>query len=144
MNLVGKPLWVIGHRATILETTADFGMVEIITAPDVPGPPPHHHPDFSEWFYVADGTLEVEVDGAWRRLEQGQALSVSAGAVHTFRNPGTRPTMWLTGFSPRGFERFFAAFGVPADRSEAQAASTAPEMFERLGREAASYGMIIN
>lgn len=64
--------------------------------------------------------------------------------MHTFRNPGAGPAIWLTAFSPRGFERFFEAFGIAADRPDAQAASTAPEVFERLGREAATYGMIID
>src|SRR5215207_7417240 len=116
MDLVGKPMWVIGHRVTILDAIGDYAMLEIVTAPDVPGPPPHHHDRFSELFYVADGVLEVMADGIWRRLERGGSFSIPADVVHTFRNPGSRPTTWITAFSPRDFEQFFTAFGVPVER----------------------------
>ena len=144
MNVViGAPMWVVGHHVTTLDTIGDYALLQIVTAPEVPGPPPHHHERFSELFYVADGVLEVMADGVWRRLEQGENLSIPAGVVHTFRNPGNRPATWLTGFSPRGFVQFFVAFGVPADQPNAQAASMAPEVFARLAREASDYDMII-
>jgi hypothetical protein len=82
-------------------------------------------------------------DGAWQRLAQGQSVTLAPGVVHTFRNPGRAPTRFVTGFAPRGFERFFATFGVPADRPGAPEASVAPAVIERVLREAADFGMYI-
>jgi len=139
----GRPLWVLGHKVTVFETDGDYAMLEVVTMPGVDGPPPHHHPDFGEFFYVAAGRLEVMTDGAWRMLEAGGACTVPAGVVHGFRNPDAVPATFVTGFSPRGFERFFLDLGIPADRPDAQAASVAPEAFGRVAERAAGYGMII-
>lgn len=142
-TMIGKPLWVIGHRVTILDTLGDYAILEVVTEPGVPGPPPHRHYRFSEFFYVADGALEIMVGDTWQRVERGGSLSVPAGVVHTFRNPAARPSICLTGFSPGNFTSFFVAFGVPADRPDAKAASMAPELLARLSREAGDYDMII-
>ena len=135
--------WVLGHQARPLPTQGDYGLVEIVSYPDVPGPPPHHHEGVSEFFYVADGCLDVQVDGTWTRLETGDSLCLAPGQVHTLMNRGDRPCRWITGWSPRGFERFFPDFGIPADADDAQAASVADEVLGRVAAECGDYGMII-
>jgi len=142
-DFYGKPLWVLGHHIRILDTSGGYSMLEVVTKPGVPGPPPHHHDEASEFFYVADGVLEVLADGTWHRLEKGGSFSIPPGVVHTFRNPDEVPTTWVTGFCPPDFVHFFATFGVPAEQPGAEAASTAPEVFARLAQEAKALGMII-
>jgi quercetin dioxygenase-like cupin family protein len=137
---VGQPLRVLGHEVTLLDSPGEYVMLEGLCMPDIPGPPPHHHP-FSEFFYVAEGDLDLMTDGTWQRLAQGQSITLAPGVVHTFRNPGATPTRFVTGFTPRGFERFFATFGIPADQPDAMAASVAPALIERVLREADSFGM---
>jgi quercetin dioxygenase-like cupin family protein len=85
---VGQPLRVLGHQVTLLDSPAEYVMLEALCMPDVPGPPPHHHP-FSEFFYIAEGELDLMADGAWQRLAQGQSVTLAPGVVHTFRNPGS-------------------------------------------------------
>ena len=111
--------WLLGHRISPIETLGDFGMLRIVTAPGVPGPPPHHHTDSNEFFYVVEGALEVVCDGKWTRLGPGESANVPQGAVHTFRNPLDTPCTWLTAWSPRGFERLFMELGVPAEKPSA-------------------------
>jgi len=147
LGAADRPLWVLGHRVRLFETHGDYAMLEITTHPGVPGPPPHHHDDAAEFFYIVSGALEVFADGRWSRLDTGESRALPPGVVHTFRNPGSEPTVWITGFSPSGFERFFRDFGVPAENAEisdeAFARSVAPPVIDRVGREAADYGMII-
>jgi quercetin dioxygenase-like cupin family protein len=138
----GQALRVLGHGVTLLDSPGEYVMLEALCMPGIPGPPPHHHP-FSEFFYIAEGELDLMADGVWQRLAQGQSLTLAPGVVHTFRNPAATPTRFVTGFAPRGFERFFATFGVPADRPDALEASVAPAVIERVMREAADFGMYI-
>ena len=140
----GEWYWVLGHQVRPLRTIGEYGMVEVVSPPDVPGPPPHHHERDAELFYIADGSLDVAVGGEWRRLSTGDSATVEAGVTHTFINRSQAPCRWITAFSPRGFERFFLDFGVPVDQPGAQEASVAPEVIERVGRECVRYGMVLD
>jgi len=135
--------WVLGHSVRPVHTIGDFGLVEIVTSPGTPGPPPHHHADASEFFYVADGTLDVCLDGVWRKLSSGESLSIEPGCVHTLANTGSRDVRWLTGWSPRGFERFFTHFGHAASRAGAREASVSAESVRRVVEGCADFGMIV-
>ena len=135
--------WVLGHRVRPLPTQGDYGLVEILSLPDVPGPPPHVHEGVSEFFYIAEGSLDVQVDGTWQRLNAGDSLCLDPGQVHTLMNRSDAPCRWITGWSPRGFEQFFADMGVAADEPGSQAASVAPERIQKVGAECERYGMII-
>jgi mannose-6-phosphate isomerase-like protein (cupin superfamily) len=137
-------LWVLGHLVRPIETAGDYGLLAIVSRPEVPGPPPHHHPDAAELFYIVDGRLDVMLDGRWQTLGPGESLTVPTGGVHTFINRGERDASWITAFSPRGFERFFTAFGVPAEADDAFAQSVSESMIQRVGATCAQYGMIID
>lgn len=135
--------FVLGHRVTPLPTIGDYGLVEIITAPGVPGPPAHHHEDAAEFFYIADGCLDVEIDGHWQTMRTGQCACLPKGTVHTFRNPGPKECRWITGWSPRGFEEFFTRFGVSAEIPDACAKSTLPDVIARVVAECGDLGMVL-
>ena len=93
-------------------------MVEITSPPHVPGPPPHFHKSENEFFLVVDGTLDIMINGAWTRCGPGSFLDLAPKTTHTFINKTEAPVVWLTGWRPKGFERFFRdlAFTRPTTR----------------------------
>ena len=137
-----RPRWVLGHRITPIETIGDYGML-LVEMGQAQGPPPHHHEDASELFYITEGTLEVMCDGEWTRLERGQSFNVPQGSVHTFRKDSDNACSFITAFSPRGFERFFFEFGVPVEQPDAEAMSASKEMVARVVSGCAAFGMIL-
>ena len=139
-----KTYWVLGHQIRPLPTLGDYSLIEVVSRPGVPGPPPHRHEGgVSEFFYVADGKLDIMVDGAWRTLCQGESLSLEPGQVHTLINNSDRDVRWLTGWSPRGFEKFFEDFGVEGDADEAFENSISDETVQKVVATSADYGMVI-
>jgi mannose-6-phosphate isomerase-like protein (cupin superfamily) len=138
-----RTLWVIGHRVTPLTCGTRTVALEVATPVGVPGPPPHHHEDCAEFFYVISGRLGVMRDGEWISLEPGQHAEVPRGVVHTFRNDGDEEVRAITGFDPAGFEAFFEEFGVDASRPGAFEASVSDEMIGRVVEDCGRFGMII-
>ena len=136
-------LWVLGHRIRPLGTDASYGMVEITSPPHVPGPPPHFHRNESEFFFVVDGTLDVMVDGEWRRCGPGRFLDLAPDTTHTFINQTDTNAVWVTGWRPKGFERFFEDFGIPATEPDAQSRSVADAIVQRVVQNVTSYGMYL-
>jgi quercetin dioxygenase-like cupin family protein len=135
--------WVLGHQVTPVETLSDYALLNMVTPVGVSGPPPHYHADAAELFLVTDGQLDIMINGEWQTLRAGESACVPKGAVHTFRNRGETDTRWVTAFSPRGFEGFFADFGVPVERANAFEASVAEETIRRVVTECGRYGMIL-
>lgn len=143
MNGLTGPGFVLGHRVTPLPSPETFSLLEVITDPGVAGPPMHHHPDFSEFFYICEGTLDVLLSGGRKRLDARMGLSIGPGEAHSFINPGDRAVRFITGFSPRGFEAFFEAARIPAHEPAAQKRSMAADRLEWVARHGRSFGMII-
>jgi mannose-6-phosphate isomerase-like protein (cupin superfamily) len=83
-RLPGGASFVITKPAS--ETGGERVELEITLPPDASGPPPHFHPRQEEQWRVLAGTLEVQVDGNWRTLREGESASIPAGHVHTLRN----------------------------------------------------------
>jgi mannose-6-phosphate isomerase-like protein (cupin superfamily) len=135
--------WMVGHKVRPLPTLGDYGLIEFVSYPGVPGPPPHYHDDISEFFYVAEGSLDVQIDGEWTRLEEGDSLCLRPGQMHTVTNRSDTPCRWISGWSPRGFERIFTDLGVPAAEEGSRERSVSEEAIGRLVSECASYGMIV-
>lgn len=135
--------WVLGHQVTPVETGADFGLLSLISPPRADGPPRHYHEEAVELFLILEGEMEVDCDDQRHHLKSGDSFVVPRGAVHTFRNPTETEVKWITTFAPRGFERFFEDFGIPADREGAQEASLCDSLIQRVIAECASYGMIL-
>ena len=135
--------WVLGHRVTMIPCGDSYYLMDIVTPPGVPGPPPHYHTDAAEMFYVMDGALEVRCGDTWTRLEAGETLDVPVGEVHTFRNPTDGDVRWVTGWNPLGFQRFFAELGVDASEPDARARSVSEERIARVVAECGRFGMVI-
>ncbi len=134
-------LWVLGHRIRPFDTEADYGMIEVTSPPHVPGPPPHFHESEHEFFLIVRGALDVLADGEWRRYGPGAFVDLPPHTTHTFINNTDADVVWVTGWRPKGFERFFRAFGIPVDEPDAQARSTSEAVLERVAQDAQRLGM---
>jgi mannose-6-phosphate isomerase-like protein (cupin superfamily) len=139
-----RSMWVIGHRVTPLTCDGRIVALEVATPVGVPGPPPHHHTDCAEFFYVTAGRLGVMKDGEWISLDTGQHAEVRRGVVHTFRNDGEDEVRTITGFEPMGFEAFFEEYGFDATEPSAFEASVSDETIQRVVEGCGRFGMIID
>ncbi len=54
-----------------------------------------------ELLMVAEGELEVEIDGKSRRLKPADEVFIPARALHTVRNVGGTTARWLYGYRER-------------------------------------------
>jgi quercetin dioxygenase-like cupin family protein len=61
--------------------------VEWELLPQTDGAPEHTHPKAQETYKVLQGQVEVNINGEWHLLHQGEEITVQAGIPHTFRNP---------------------------------------------------------
>lgn len=136
-------VWVLGHRIRTLDTDASYGMIEVTSSPHVPGPPPHFHKQESEFFLVMRGTLDVMANGEWRRCGAGTFVDLPPNTTHTFINNTEEDVIWVTGWRPRGFERFFSDFGVPAVEPQAQDRSVAEPLVRNVLQSVERYGMYL-
>ena len=48
----------------------------------------------TEHVIVISGVMEVLVDGAWRSLDQGEAVRFAADRTHGYRNLGVAPAIF--------------------------------------------------
>jgi mannose-6-phosphate isomerase-like protein (cupin superfamily) len=88
----------------------DAGEFEAVNRldPRMEGPPVHIHPSAQESYEVRSGTLDVFIDGEWRRLEPGQKAVVPAGVPHTLKNDSDQEVEIVNVHSPAlRFESFF-------------------------------------
>lgn len=135
--------WVLGHLASVVDTSDRYGMVYIRTPAHTPGPPPHYHEDATELFLILRGRLDVICDGCAVPLGPGESFVVPRRSVHTFSNASDMETEWVTTYAPDGFQAFFTDFGVDASEADAQRRSVDGELVGRVVAMCARYGMIL-
>jgi quercetin dioxygenase-like cupin family protein len=64
-------------------------VIDLYVKGNVPGVPPHVHPQMEEWLTVVNGKLEVmSADGKWKILGPGEGIVVPANTVHSWRPVG--------------------------------------------------------
>lgn len=136
-------LWVMGHRIRPIDTDDSYGLVEITSPPHVPGPPPHYHRNEREFFFIVKGTLDVMSDGAWQKFSAGSFVELPVNTTHTFINNTEEDVVWVTGWRPKGFQKFFQDFGIAADEPDARQRSTADDLIQKVVRRVESYGMYV-
>jgi quercetin dioxygenase-like cupin family protein len=61
--------------------------------PGVSSHPPHKHPN-EELVIIQEGTVEVLVNGEWKRLGPGSVVFNASNQLHALRNVGTGPTTY--------------------------------------------------
>jgi quercetin dioxygenase-like cupin family protein len=139
--IAANALWVLGHKIRVLPTDDSYGLVEITTPAGVPGPPPHFHKADREFFMIIQGALDVMRDGQWSRMNPGAFVELPANTVHTFANKTEQDVVWITGWRPKGFERFFSDFGVAEGEQDARGKSVAEGVIRRVMEGCERYGM---
>ena len=117
----GEATWFLNSLVTTKVTRDEagtYGITEqVVTAAS--NPPPHVHAGEEEAFYVLDGEVDVEVDGAVTRCAPGAFALVPRGAVHAFRVLTPTARLLVIGSSSEpvangGLQHFFTAAGEPA------------------------------
>jgi quercetin dioxygenase-like cupin family protein len=138
-----ETLWVLGHRIRPWDTHGSYGLIEVASPPNVPGPPPHYHKSEREFFLIMKGTLEVMTNGEWESMSAGSFVELPPNTVHTFINKGSEDVVWITGWRPKGFERFFRDFGIPTGEEAAREKSVSEKVVQRVIQTCESYGMCL-
>jgi len=136
--------WVLGHRVRRWQTDKTYGLIEVVSPPRVSGPPPHFHKAEREFFLIVSGRLEVMTDGKWKTMEAGNFVELAPGTVHSFVNNGDEDAVWVTGWRPKGFEKFFAEFGIPSGRPDARDLSVSDEVVRRVVDSCEKFGMFLH
>lgn len=87
--------------------------------PDAKGSPLHLHRTIFETFDVEQGALEMEVAAAGnvRTLSAGDRVDLAPGLAHSFRNPLSETTVFVSTASPgAAFEKFLRSmYGLAAE-----------------------------
>ncbi len=138
-----QTLWVLGHKIRPLETDESYGMIEVTSPPKVPGPPPHYHKNESEFFFIVKGSLDVMSNGQWQRYAAGSFVDLPPNTTHTFINNTDEHVVWITGWRPKGFQRFFQDFGIPATEENAREKSVADDLVQNVVQSVERYGMYV-
>ena len=89
------------------DTSGEMLELTMFFAPGMSGPPVHTHPA-EETFEVTQGTIEVLLNGGWKRVETGETAVVPRGAPHSVRNLSAEPAVVQNIHRPAaGMEAFF-------------------------------------
>lgn len=143
----GKVYGVVGHKYRLLvcgrDTDGRYAALEAVVPPG-DGPPPHHHLNEVETFYVMEGRITMTVDGRDWPAGPGTFVVVPKGAVHTFRNPGPATARLLLMLVPAGFEEFFEAVGVPITDPDGDPPPSTVQHMQKVVELAPRFGCIID
>jgi quercetin dioxygenase-like cupin family protein len=141
----GDALWAFGFLATLKASseTTD-GRVAVIEhlGPRGAGSPLHVHHREDEWFYVLDGELTFWIGGEVVHAPAGSFVYGPRDVPHTFL-VASEQAQFLLVAEPAGFDAFFRAASVPAERLEMPPAPTEPPDIEGLTALAATFGIEI-
>lgn len=141
----GEALWGFGVLATLKASseTTD-GRVAVIEhlAPRGAGSPLHVHRREDEWFYVIEGEVTFWVGGRTVDAQPGAFVYGPRDVSHTFIVASEQARFLLVA-EPAGFDAFFRAASVPAERLEIPATPTEPPDIAGLTALAATYGIEI-
>ncbi|ACT93153.1 cupin domain-containing protein [Dyadobacter fermentans] len=140
---VEKEVICLGHRIIPHQTSGSYDLIEGISAPGVPGPPPHYHSKYHEVFVVTEGALEFLIDGNPVTVKAGESIDIPANTLHTFTNQGESNCRYLNIHSPKGFLGLFETFGVDASEQHAFEKSVAPDVISRVLQRATDFDMHI-
>jgi quercetin dioxygenase-like cupin family protein len=118
-------------KATGQLTGGSLFLVESTLAPGFAGPPPHHHRELHDMFYVLEGTLTLRLGDRTVEAGPGSFACVPPGVVHTFGNHSDAPVRLLNYNTPAGFENYM--------RDLAEAAKSGPLTPEAYAQVASRY-----
>jgi quercetin dioxygenase-like cupin family protein len=140
----GPTLDVLGvthiYKAMANDTGQQFSIWESIVPPGA-GAPAHTHTREDEAFYVLNGEVLIELEGAADplRLGPGGFLFAPRNRRHAYRNIGTVAAHLLVFAIPgAGLDRMFAAFDAASKRTARMSA------IDTIAAIAGQYGVVIH
>ena len=104
------PLNIVGEQTLVKVSTGDsHGQLAFfhLVAPPMSGPPRHVHSREDELFYVLEGELVFELDGARHLVGQGGTVYLRRGVAHAYQNFTSADARLLIATTPGGFSEFF-------------------------------------
>jgi mannose-6-phosphate isomerase-like protein (cupin superfamily) len=90
----------MAFKAVAEQTDGDFSLMERTLPPGGRRPPPHRHTNCTEAFFILDGSVTVELEGAEVAAGPGDFVRVSRGKAHTFGNAEDSPARLLVLHAP--------------------------------------------
>ena len=141
----GEHLWFFGGVTTVKADGARTGGRVTVTeqlAPRGSGSPLHVHHNEDEWFYVLEGELTFWVGGRVIEAPAGSFVYGPRDVPHTFIVT-SQQALFLLVAEQAGFDAFFRAASVPAERLEIPPAPTEPPDIAGLTALAATFGIEI-
>jgi quercetin dioxygenase-like cupin family protein len=142
----GRTVAIVGDVYRFLATGEDtdgrYALWEAIVSPGG-GPPPHVHSREEEGFYVLEGEITFTVNGERVVATAGMFANMPVGALHSFKNEGSRPARMLISVAPAGLEQMFFDIGVPLAEGATTALPPTKEEIEKLMAVAPRYGIEI-
>ncbi len=130
----GLPICI---RADGGDTRGAYSVVES-TIPPGRRVPTHMHANEEEAWYIIEGEITFEIEGAKRAAPAGSFVLVPRGSAHGFSNETDSIARFLELFSPPGMERYFEERAQLASKADGDYAGVDPEAHALL---AARYGM---
>ena len=82
-------------------------------------------------------------NGEWKKCSAGSFVELPPNTTHTFIYNTEQDVVWVTGWRPKGFERFFRDFGIPLQESLAQDKSVADQVVQNVVENVERYGMYL-
>jgi quercetin dioxygenase-like cupin family protein len=107
-SIQAKPTQTGFTRKFFEQPTATLELLECHVTTLNPGEnshPPHKHPE-EELVVVKEGTVEVLVNGQWKRVGPGSVIFNACNVEHALRNAGDQPAtyhvfMWRSSATPK-------------------------------------------
>lgn len=106
-------LWVV--LADVHQTGGSYSVMEQWMKAGV-GPSLHVH-NVDEWFYVLEGSMDLEVGGRAMEATAGDAIWIPRGTDHGFKT-GAEGAHVLNAYAPGGVEQIIVGLATPAERRE--------------------------
>jgi quercetin dioxygenase-like cupin family protein len=104
------PLNIVGEETLVKVSPADSdGALAFfhLVAPPMTGPPRHVHSREDELFYVLEGEIVFELDGARHSVGPGGTVYLRRGVVHAYQNFSATDARLLIATTPGGFSDYF-------------------------------------
>ena len=73
----------------------------------------------------------------------GDFVDLPPNTVHTFINNTEENVIWITGWCPKGFQKFFRDFGISSTQERAQEKSVAAKIIQKVMESCERYGMFV-
>ena len=137
-------MWVLGHKVSPQNLSANYDMAIGESKPNIPGPPPHHHEKYHESFYIMEGEMDFIINGELIKIKKGESVDIPPKTLHTFKNSGEKTCKWVNIHSPKGFAEFFNNYGISENEVDAAKKSVSPEIIQQVVKSAAEYDMKIH